>query len=324
VDRGVAFVGLPPDDERRIKAAIGIMSVSRQLPVPWRVCAVEEADLIIVTPGTPALDTLLAKASEGRDPAIAALVGASDTLPPSCEKLPWPVRTNDVRNLLLSVEERITRRKNSGAEPPIAWPHPFDTLFELARLLREANEPDSQGSAWIVGGVGPKPLYVVPRERAFMYQGSLSTLRNLLTNGSFEITRISAEDLPESATGKPLVMLQWLVGILLGQKGLLPWIDGECAYSLKRWPDFTVLHHKLEHRRIAAVLVNHACTIPDVLRITQVGSQSVDEFLNAASLTGRLIAANTLQPGASRRPPPNAGNSLFQRLRKALGIGADE
>jgi hypothetical protein len=331
VNRGVAFVGLPPGDERRIRAAIGILSIHKLLPTPWCVCTVEEADLVIVAPDNPVSRPLLERAIQRTGPITAALVAAADTIPTGCERLLWPVRASDLRNLLLNVEERVVRgsgraatssagASSAGGLTTLACP-PRGPLLDLANMLREANEPDSHGAVWIVRGIAPKPLYVVPRISAFLFEGSLSTLRNLPRHGSLAITRVREQDLSHGGAAKPLIMLQWLVGILLGQKSLLPWIDPEAVYSLRRWPDFAVLKHRLDHQRIATLLGNRAAVISDIMRLAQVDEHGVNEFLNAASLTGRLVAASAPQIAASR-PWPNASNALLQRLRRALGIGA--
>jgi hypothetical protein len=329
VNRGVAFVGLPPDDERRVVTAIEIMSRHKLLPMPWRSCAVTSADLVIVAPNNPVSRPLLASAIQRTGPVTAVLVAAADTIPPGCERLLWPVRPKDLRNLLLKVEQRVVSGK-TGAEigaaatsvrgRTIRPPQPSVSLLELASTLREANEPDSHGSAWIVRGIGPGPLYVVPGTSAFLFEGSLSTLRNLPRGRSLTIARIPEQDLPCGAAGKPLIMLQWLVGMLLGQKSLLPWVDPGAVYSLRHWPDFALLRHRLDHQRIAALLRNRAAGIPDIVHLAQVDEYAVNEFLNAASLTGRLVAASAPQIAASRRLP-EVGSALLQRLRKALGIG---
>lgn len=321
MDRGVAFVGLSPDDERRLKAAIGIMSVSKQLPTPWRICPADEADLVIIAPGQPASDPWIQKAAGQGRPVVAAMIGVADSLPPHCQKLPWPVRATEVRTLLLSVEQNPALRvSEEGTTGSVPLP---DSLLELARVLKEANEPDAQRCAWIIRGLpGRSPLHLAPRASAFLFDGPLTTLRNLSRHGSLEITRVGENELPDSTVRKPLVMLQWLVGILIGQRGLLPWIPANAAYSLKRWPDFTVLFHKPQHRRIAALLVNRNASVADIMRLTKVEQSAVNEFLNAASLTGRLLIVKTTQAPTAERSP-NAGSDLFQRLRKALGIGVD-
>jgi hypothetical protein len=331
VNRGVAFVGLPPDDERRVGAAIQIMSRHKLLPTPWRLCAVTAADLVIVAPNNPASQPLLESAIQRTGPVTAVLVAAADTIPPGCKRLLRPVRAKDLRNLLLEVEQRVVSGK-AGAEigaaiggvrgRTIRPPRPPVSLLELAYTLREANEPDSHGSAWIVRGIAAKPLYVVPGISTFLFEGSLTTLRNLPRNRSLTITRIREQDLPDRAGGKPLIMLQWLVGMLLGQKSLLPWVDPAAVYSLRHWPDFALLRHRLDHQRIAALLRNRAAVIPDIVHLAQVDEYAVNEFLNAASLTGRLVAASAPQIVASRRLP-HVGSALLQRLRKALGIGRD-
>lgn len=330
MDLGVAFVGLPPDDERRIRAAIEIMSRHKLLPTPWGECAVMSADLVIVAPNNPASQPLLARAIQQTGPVTAVLVAATDPIPLGCARLLWPVRPKDLRNLLLEVEKRVVRQTAGsstgvGASTvrgrTIRAPRPPVSLLELARTLRAANEPDSHGSAWIVRGIGPRPLYVVPRISAFLFEGSLSILRNLPRGHSLTITRIPEQDLPCGAVGKPLIMLQWLVGMLLGQKTLLPWVDPAAVYSLHHWPDFALLRHRLDHQRIAALLRDRAAAIPDIAHLAQVDECAVHEFLNAASLTGRLIAANAPRIATSRSLP-EVGSALLQSLRKALGIGA--
>ena len=330
VDLGVAFVGLPPDDEWRVRAAIEIMSRHKLLPTPWRLCAVKSADLLIVAPNNPASHPLLERATQRTGPVTAVLVAAAETIPPGCERLLWPVRPKDLRNLLLEVERRVVRGKadaDTGADASsvkgrtVRAPRPPVSLLELAHTLRAANEPDSHDSAWIVRGIGHKPLYVVPGDSAFLFEGSLSTLRNLPRGRSLTITRIPQQDLPCGAVGKPLIMLQWLVGMLLGQKSLLPWVDPAAVYSLRHWPDFALLRHRLDHQRIAELLRNRAAIIPDIVHLAQVDEYAVNEFLNAASLTGRLVAASAPHSASSRRLP-DVCSALLQRLRTALGLGA--
>ena len=297
------------------------MSRHKLLPTPWRLCAVTAADLVIVAPNNPASQPLLASAIQRTGPVTAVLVAAADTIPPGCKRLLRPVRAKDLRNLLLEVEQRVVSGKTGAVSGrTIRPPRPPVSLLELASTLREANEPDSHGSAWIVRGIGPGPLYVVPGTSAFLFEGSLSTLRNLPLGRSLTIARIPEQDLPYGAAGKPLIMLQWLVGMLLGQKSLLPWVDPKAVYSLRQWPDFALLRHRLDHQRIAALLRNGAAAIPDIVHLAQVDEYAVNEFLNAASLTGRLVAASAPQIAASRRLPA-VGSALLQRLRKALGIG---
>jgi hypothetical protein len=331
VDRGVAFVGLPPEDERRVKAAIGIMSVHKLLPTPWRVCPLEEADLVILAPNNSASVPLLDSALQRIGSTTAALVTTAEATPTGCERLLWPLRAHALRNLLLNVEERMARGKggtatgapetSSAGGSAILAPLRPGSLLELAHVLRLANEPDSHGCAWIVRDIAPTPLYIASRTAAFLFEGSLSSLRNLPRDRSLEIAQIPEQDLPDGGAGKPLIMLQWHVGILLGQKDLLPWLDPEAAYSLRGWPDFAVLKHTPDHQRIAALLANDAANIPDIVRLAQVQEPAVNEFLNAASLTGRLLAVSAPQNATSRRPP-SLGDALLQHLRGALGMGA--
>jgi hypothetical protein len=270
----------------------------------------------------------LESATQRISPTTAALVTTADTTPAGCERLLWPVRAHDLRNLLLNVEERVALGKggtgtgapetSSAGESAILAPLPPGSLLELAHVLREANEPDSYGYAWIVRDLAPTPLYIAPRTSAFVFEGSLSSLRNLPGDRSLAITRIREQDLPGGGAGKPLIMLQWHVGILLRQKTLLPWLDSEAVYSLQRWPDFAVLQHRLDHQRIATLLVNDRANIPDIVRLAQVDEPAVNAFLNAASLTGRLLAASAPQSAASHRSP-KVGYELLQRLRETFG-----
>jgi hypothetical protein len=333
MDWGIAFVGLLPDEERRARAAIGIMCSHKLLPTAWRVCAVKDADLVIVAPNNPSSQPLLKCAIQRTGPITAALVSSAEAIPPGCERLPRPVRASDLRNLLINVQKRAVRGKGSaetrtpgapgaGART-VPAPQPSGSLLDLAQVLREANEPDSQGCAWVVLGIAPRPLYVAPGMSAFLFESSLSTLRNLPRAGSIAIARIREQDLPRGVAAKPLIMLQWLVGSALGQKGLLQWIDPQAAYSLRRWPDFAVLKHRPDQQRIAVLLMNRAAAIADIVRLAQVDEHAVNEFLNAASLTGRLVATDAPRTVAFARSQ-NERPALLQRLRKALGIGAGE
>jgi hypothetical protein len=69
--------------------------------------------------------------------------------------------------------------------------------------------------------------------------------------------------------------------------------------------------------------MNRAAAIADIVRLAQVDEYAVNEFLNAASLTGRLVATDAPRTVAFARSQ-NERPALLQRLRKALGIGAGE
>jgi hypothetical protein len=321
LDRGVAFVGVPPDDERRIRAAIGTMTVAKLLPTPWRISAVEEADLVIMAPDSAAARVLFAGPALRHGAVTAALVAAADAQqPPQCERLPWPVRANDLRDLLLKVEAHVVGGAEDSTGLTVPRPGSHGPLLQLARLLRAVNEASvAPRSAWRIRGIAPTPLYVAPGTTTFVYAGSVMQLRHRLSGDSLEITRIAADEVPLAAGGKPLVMLQWLVGVLLGQHGLLPWIDPDAVHRLTGEPDFTILQHTSAHRRIAALLVKEAALIPDILRLAQVDQESVHELLNAASLTGKLVTPG-VPPAAGSKASTNTGKVLLRHLRHAFRL----
>jgi len=147
LDRCVAFLGIPLDDERRIRAAIGMMTVAKQVPTPWRISAVEEADLVIVAPESPASRG----PSEGvvlrRGAVIAVLVGAADAPPPHCEALPWPVRAPDVRNLLLKVETHLSGGAGVSTGPTVPGASPDGSLCLSGKLLTPGAAPPAGARA---------------------------------------------------------------------------------------------------------------------------------------------------------------------------------
>jgi hypothetical protein len=124
---------------------------------------------------------------------------------------------------------------------------------------------------------------------------------------------------------KPIVMLQWLVGLQTGALGLLPWIDSSQPLRLTRYPEFQILHHMPAHRRIAAALSRPRDGVGAVAALTNEDLPTVAGFVNAVSLCGYLCstAPDSKTSGVAARAPNAARRSLFASFRKALGIAAN-
>jgi hypothetical protein len=140
------------------------------------------------------------------------------------------------------------RTVNASAPSPSA----AQDLIKFATLLREGG--GAPGTIWRVDGISTRPLHVSLAEKSVFFAESLMVLRDLDPTIRLQFVPVPKEDLAVEVGRKPIVMLQWLVGLQAGALGLLPWIDSNGSLLLGRYPEFQILHHLPAHRRIAAAM----------------------------------------------------------------------
>lgn len=317
-------IGLSPADQQRLKAIMGILLTNQGMEHRWSMGAPGESQLVIIAADS---DEGLAFAAEnaGTDgKLLAVLAGESDTVPGSCVRLPWPLRVEDMLRVLKKAENLA--EASSPAEtsarpaPPVQGDNSADHIMRLAVMLRDANEA-SGDAVWYIKGFGNRSLYVVPGHRSFYYGDSLATLRNLDPKAHLEFVPISQEQLPGRQLQKPIVMLQWLVGLLTGPLGPLPWIRQDSVLRLRRFPEFQMLHHTPQHRRMAAALSRPRKGLDSLVQLTELELADVTGFINAVSLCGYLMTMD-VKSGVPKVDVSQVSKkrTLFKSFRKALGI----
>jgi hypothetical protein len=317
----ISQVGLSAPDLERFKETMVTIVSNKSMSVRWCMGDPDTAHLVLVSPDSPEAQSFVAARAAGERQIIAAVVGESDVVTFDCVKLPWPIKSASLLELLGKVERRI--RKSDSALPSGILPaSEANKLVQLAMLIRDA--PSGDKLAWRISGLAERSIYVVPGQGTFISGDSLLHLLQLDMNLVPKFVPFPHENLPPLGEQKPIRMLQWLIGLRIGHMGLLPWIKADSTFSLKQLPEFQLLHHSPEHRRIAAALSRPRAGIKVVSEVTELRVGTVVAFINAASLCGYL----KISDGGGAAAPASNGMSggsrrtLFQVLRKALGIAS--
>lgn len=319
LDRGVAHVGLTGADQTRLKAILGIAVTGGGLAARWRMCDPAEACLVVVGAGSSEGALFLGQPNLQQGKVVAVLAGESDEVPAGCTKLPWPIRLEHVLALLKRIEQTPVSAP-AAKRPASAARGRENHLVRFASLLRDAATAP-RDLVWRISGMHKRSIYVALGERAFYFADSLANLRTVDPDVELEFVPVPAEAAPGHGTKRPIVMLQWTVGLLNGPIGLLPWIDAAGAFRLKRFPEFQMLHHAPSHRRMAAALARPRHGLDQVVALTESDSASAAGFINAASLCGYLTVLEAKKPAAAApRAPSGARRALFSSFRRALGI----
>jgi hypothetical protein len=309
---GLAHVGLSEADIRRLRAMLMMALADGTLRARWTLTDAQHAHVVIL--GVEALDRRESFAADGR--IVVVLVGAADRVPPGTRTLTWPIRAETLLALLKETEGRTLSRSSVDHTRP---------LIQLAELLRPAPRETDSAQAWRVTGLARAPIYVAPHRRQFFCSESLRSVHRFDARKDIELTPLAPAELSSvSDSPKPLVMLQWSVGLLTGAYGLLPWLDASATLRLQRFPEFQVLHHEPVHRRLAAAFSRPVDGVDAAIELTKLDRRSVCSFLNGADLCGYL---RTSAPGdgaasAPARTVSGSKRSLVQLLRRALGIEA--
>jgi hypothetical protein len=311
---GIAQIGLRPADDRRLRTMIGMASITGTVSKQWRLCAPAEADLIVVALDDPDAQAALRRRSAYPHATFAALVGATDETPADCLQLRWPIRTEDVIELLTKVQ--VTAKAETAATTRAIE----GDALHLASILRKAGAERDPQLVWKVTGTPHQPLYIAPLARKFFYPQPLARLRSASFAAlGFETLSMSA--VPGDVIARPLVGLQWLVGDMIGPMGLLPWIGAGAPLRLKTWPNFPVLPHDARHRRIAALLAQSVNGLEELVERSRMDIGTVRSFVNASDLCGYLATGTAPYKPVTKRPASSRLRaSLFDRLRSALGI----
>ena len=313
----IAQLGLSDPDSHRLRTFLGMASSSGGLKHDWAMGDPTAADVIVVGAGDQeSLAIAAAGKGNGDRITVAVLAGESDEVPSDCVKLPWPIRLENVLSLLRLVEGR-GRKTSRVAAAPASSPGSDNHIIRLASMLRE-NGSGAAGAVWRVDGLTKERLYVSLSENAFYFNDSVAALRNLDIQARLDFVPVPMEDVGVVRGRKPLVMLRWLVGVQSGPLGLFPWVETRKPMQLRRYPDFQMLYHLPEHRRIATILSRPRASVEVVSELSGQALATVVGFVNASSLCGYLTNVEGL--GQRGSPTSLAKQALFKSFRKALGM----
>lgn len=110
---------------------------------------------------------------------------------------------------------------------------------------------------------------------------------------------------------QPLSRLHWLGGLVSGGGQLLPGLDPDGQYRLKKWPQTEREYPK--HFRIATAMMKGPASVAEVAEASGVAREDVCDFVNANLATGYAEPVSAPAPEPDAPPPKPAG--LFGRMR---------
>jgi hypothetical protein len=120
--------------------------------------------------------------------------------------------------------------------------------------------------------------------------------------------------------------LLWRLGVFGPRDRLVPIVEANAFFRLRRWPDFGRLEHTADHLRLAARLSRQFVTANEAAAAIGQPLEKVRPFLNACLLCELMIlkpAALTAAPQPatpSKAAPESRYKGLFHSIRSALNF----
>jgi hypothetical protein len=308
---GIAHVGLAEADVQRLRAMLLLVLAEGTLSGNWHVSDPAGADLLVTTKDVLRQLSRSLPASATR--LVAVLSAASEPAPQGAFSLATPIAMEALLKLMVHAEDRRMHPYRSSA---LARRHP---LTQLAELIRNRGEGAPKGRTLRIEGLARAPIYAVIAHRQFYCSESLLAVAHFDAHTEVAIEPLGVEEVPAECTQpKPLVMLQWAVGLSTAPLGLLPWINEGCTFCLRTFPEFQILHHEPSHRRLAAAFARPVHGITGAMELMQTDPVAVCGFVNATELCGYLQTSPPSATAARRRSSRSGVVGIF---RRALGIG---
>jgi len=324
MELSIGQIALSDADYSRLKEIMCEAIAKQTFSCRWVIGKAENADFVVVA--ADYVDSLASfNALKSADKQVVViLAGMSDEVPAGCNSISWPLRYEELIPLLQSIDRELAPAEVGQSEVPKTDEQVDSQLVRFAMMIREGRDVGSGNRAWRVTGIGVKSLYIVPGENFFYFSGSLIGLADLTPDTSLIFAPIGKDQIDTTLTKKPILMLQWLVGISSGPLGLLPWLQSKHAFKLRRFPAFHQLRHSPIHRRVAAALMRPCREVSKIAKLTGADESLVAGFINASSMCGYLMTAEAKQSGVKIiKRATKRRRALLQSFRAALGISSD-
>jgi hypothetical protein len=307
---GIAHAGLTDGDASRLRAMLLLALAEGTLIGHWYESEPEDSDVLVTS--AKAYGELAQRLPQSRARIVAILGESAVPSPPGTFRLGRPISVDALLGLLTVAEGRV-----AGA-PIAASTAQEHGLMQLAALIR-SHGGTGAGRAWRISGLARAPIYAVPEDRQFFCTESLFAVQSFDLQTRIIVTPLAPGVPPVRARPRPLVMLQWAVGLMTGPLGLLPWLDPGADFRLRAFPEFQVVHHEPVHRRMAAAFAQPVASLASATDLLQLDTSAVVGFINAAELCGYLQTTPANGAGAQRRG--RGRGALMNIFRRALGIG---
>jgi hypothetical protein len=162
-------------------------------------------------------------------------------------------------------------------------------------------------------------------KRCYWFEGDLQRIWDATASGLLQTLKLSEEDVDRILQSRQvgnIEKLWWKAGLKASDgEILLPNLQRQSEYRLKRWPDVSAISVDPAFMRLAGLLTKRAWTITVLHEQTQIPVAKIISFFNASEMSGFLKQAQELSPPKPVETLPATTNtSLFSRLRSRLGI----
>ncbi len=293
--------------------------------------------LLIVNADDPQGAEVLARLANYPDGRIAGKVVAvlqgeagGRVMPANTLKLDSPLRVmnfldvlNAAANMLVEgVTQNSTVKPSASAMPKMSSTSPFLTALHDVAQRTEGVFQVNVGQA--------KAIFFVAEKRVF-FEDTLLDLAQLGQSTSTAAVNTTALNISDAEAQNAIVLSKpwdaflWMAGLSAGQGSLLPWLEGDCTYRLRRWPESSLLTRRAAHVRLAAHFSKELVTPVAVAHTSSSSISDVVDFVNACSLCGYLIVgkrmvAEVSAPAVRNVEESGGKRSLFGRIRSKLGL----
>jgi hypothetical protein len=332
--RGVAAVGLSPEEEQKILDVL--LALGKQGKVLWRYTDIKYATVLLADTAMP----------EGKAAAqqfmlvpgrILISVGTvfGDPLE-GCFSVARPLTEGAIILALNDAVGQLSSLSHTAdaliAEAPVAAvPQALETVktsqgHRLIDAVRNVMEEDGGVPAFIFTGLGLPRLALSPKAKKVLSDKSWDEVKSFNFATPVDVQDVAVGDpiLPRLVLdGQPLHYLLWLAGLHSGRGQLMPFLDEAKPYKLTRWPEFGTIDFTPQFLKVMSYLSKHAASLPDVAAWSGIAKEDVADLMNAAGLCGYLTQATSDDRGQAAAQPTEAmqeKRGLFNRIRSKLGM----
>jgi hypothetical protein len=194
----------------------------------------------------------------------------------------------------------------------------FNPSFHFLGLIQKAM---ADGAVRRCVLPGSPEVYLVPAENAYYTAAAtVEALEALCLAAPFDLTvevlppdwqgdsgkgalqvgrmwlRRQAPSAPSNLSPRPLPELLWYAALCASRGQLLQGSRPDDPVRLKRWPDFSVLHHRESFMALAAFMAEESADLVSVAENTGVALTEVFDFYNACAVLGLIERGNVFEP----------------------------
>ena len=309
----LAHTGMDDNDASVLASMVKLLK--NRTSLDWQIGPPERADVLVV--GSHANEDQL-QAWQASGKVWIAVICPHETRPLTPHTLQLPIRVFPLLSLLTELEQlpQLQSRSRVARASAIEAPN-ADTQWRFAQRLRKMALSIEHGK-WL----RIDSIYLRDDARFFAAdEVTISKLRSGPMKWSGQELTVARP--PDGLLTVPVDELAWFVGWWADGQKLAPWLDKNHSYRLRHWPDFGSLRGSQLQFRMAALIAARAWTVDELVHSRGLSAESVIRFLNAASLSGALIACTA---AATPMPPKPAGfmAGLVKNIRSRLGLGNAE